>query len=218
MAIQVQGNSGVVADVGGTGFRALKVQQMPLEFGALGMYKMSLLSGTMAAGLAAAANIWSFRWGDATRLCALQKLTLDGLSGSATAFAAGFGSIRGFFARSFTASDSAGTAATLTGNSGKLRTNMGTTLLTDLRMSATAALTAGTRTLDANALGQISLSFGVVVSVQYVNNVVLFGEDVGPEMPAVLAQNEGVVLQATVPATGTWQFGVSARWAEVVAY
>lgn len=218
MAIQIQGNSGVVADVGGTGFRALVVSQKPLEYGSLGVYRMALLSGTMAAGLAAAANIYSYRWGDATRLSIIQKVVIDGLSGSATAFTAGFGSVRMFAARSFTASDSAGTAATLTGNNNKLRTAMGTTLVTDIRMSATAALTAGTRTLDANALGQISLTFGTAVSVQYLNNIVLFGEDVGPEMPLVLAQNEGFVLQATVPATGTWQVGVSTRWAEVTAF
>lgn len=218
MALQIQGSSGVVADVGGTGFRALTVAQKPIEYGALGQYRMSLLSGTMAAGLAAAANVYSFRWGDATRLGVLQKFVLDGISGSATAFAAGFGSVRLFAARSFTASDTGGTAATLTGNNNKLRTSMGTTLVTDIRQSATAALTAGTRTLDANALGQISLSFGTVISVQYVNNITLFGEDVGPEMPYIMAQNEGFVLQATVPATGTWQFGVSTRWAEVAAY
>lgn len=218
MAIQVQGSSGVVAEVGGTTFRGLIVTQKPLEYGSLGVYKKSTLSGTMAAGLAAAANVYSYRWGDATRLGVVQKVTIDGLSGSATAFTAGFGSLRMFQARSFTASDTGGTAGTLTGNNSKLRTSMGTTLLTDLRMSSTAALTAGTRTLDSEAVGQISLTFGTATSVQYLNTTVLFGEDVGPEMPIVCAQNEGFVIQATVPATGTWQFGVSTRWAEVTAY
>lgn len=218
MAIQVQGYSGVVADVGGTTFRALKVQQMPIEYGSLGIYRFSHLSGTMAAGLAAAANVWSLRWADATRLCLVQKVVLDGLSGSATAFTAGFGSVRLFIARSFTASDSAGTALTLTGNNGKLRTSMGTTLVTDLRASATAALTAGTRTLDTQPIGQRSFTFGTATSVEYANQVILFGEDIGPTMPVVLAQNEGLAMQATVPATGTWQFGVTSMHAEVTAY
>lgn len=218
MAIQIQGNSGTVADVSGTGFRALVVMQKPLDYGALGIYRKSLLSGTMAAGLAAGANVYSFRWADATRLCIVQKVVIDGLGGSATAFAAGFGNLRMFQARSFTASDSSGTAGTLTGNNSKLRTSMGTTLLTDVRISATAALTAGTRTLDTDPVAQFSFTVGTAVSVQYVNNLALYGEDVGPEMPLVLAQNEGFVIQATVPATGTWQFGVSTRWAEVTAY
>jgi hypothetical protein len=218
MAIQIQGSSGVVMDVSGTGFRSLKVQQMPLEFGAFGHYRKGLLSGTIAAGLAAGANVYSFRWGDATRLGIVQKVIIDGLSGSATAFAAGFGSLRMFAARSFTVADSTGTAATLTGNNNKLRTSMGTNLVSDIRISNTAALTAGTRTLDTDPLAQISLTFGTGVSIQVLNPTVILGEDTGPEHPIVLAQNEGVVLQATVPATGTWQFGVSCRWAEVAAF
>lgn len=218
MAIQVQGSGGVVADVGGTGFRALKVQQMPIEFGALGTYRKSLLSGTMAAGLAANSNIYAWRWTDGTRLGVVQKVVLDGLSGSATAFAAGFGNVRMMAARSYTGASSGGTAGTLTGNNSKLRTSMGTTLIGDIRIASTAALTAGTFTADTDPMGQISLSFGTAVSVQYANQVVLFGEDVGPEHPYIAAQNEGFTIQATVPATGTWQFGVSCRWAEVTAY
>lgn len=218
MAIQVQGYSGVVAEVGGTLFRAQRVEQRPLDYGSLGVYKKSLLSGTMAAGLAGNAAIYSWRWGDATRLGVVQKVTLDGLSGSATAFTAGFGKVDMMIGRSFTASNTGGTAGTLTGNNSKLRTAMGTTLLTDVRISSTAALGGGTVTLDTDPVGQISLTFGTAVSVQYANTVVLFGEDVGPEMPLVCAQNEGFQLRATVPATGTWQFGVSCRWAEVTAY
>lgn len=191
---------------------------MPLEFGAFGHYRLSHLSGTMAAGLAASANIYSMRWGDATRLCVLYRVICDGLSGSATAFTAGFGSLRMFFARSFTASDSAGTALTITGNNGKLRTSMGTTLFTDIRASATAAVTAGTRTLDTQPTGQVSLTFGTATSVQYLNPTFLFGEDAGAVHPMVFAQNEGMAVQATVPATGTWQFGITTQWAEVTAF
>lgn len=219
IAFQVEGFGGVVADVGGATFRALKVQSMPLDYGSLGIYRFSHLSGTMAAGLAAAANIWSFRWGDATRLCVFQKLVMDGLVGSATAFTAGFGSVRAFFARSFTASDSAGSALTLTGNNGKLRTSMGTTLVTDLRASATAAVTAGTRTLDTQPVAQHSISFGTAANVTYVLPATpLFNEDINGSMPLVFAQNEGLVVQATVPATGTWQFGLTSMHAEVTAY
>jgi hypothetical protein len=34
----------------------------------------------------------------------------------------------------------------------------------------------------------------------------------------LLAQNEGFVVRATVPATGTWQFGVTVVWTEVASY
>ena len=218
MAISIMGVSGVAAEVGGTLYRELRVEQRPLDYGSLGSYRFGHLSGTMAAGLAAAANIFSFRWGDATRLCVLHRIQWDGLSGSATAFTAGFGSLRAFFARSFTASDSAGTALTLTGNNGKTRTNQGTTLVTDIRGSATAALTAGTRTLDTQAFAQRSITFGTATSAEYTGNFALYGEDVGPTPPLVFAQNEGYVVQATVPATGTWQFGITSLHSEVAAY
>lgn len=219
MAIQIQGNNGTVAEVGGTTFRALIISPKPVEYGALGIYVKSLVSGTMAAGLAAGANVFSYRWGDATRLGVVQRFRVDGLAGSATAFTAGFGNLRMFAARSFTASDSAGTAGTLTGNNSKLRTNMGTSLLTDIRISSTAALTAGTRTLDTDPMGAIAWTFGTTASVIYLGQVVIFGEDaeIGG-MPYVCAQNEGFVMQATVPATGTWQFGTTTKWAEVTSY
>lgn len=217
MGFRVTGAGGVDAEVGATNL-ALRVQQMPVEFGSLGVYKKSMLSGTMAAGLAANANVFSWRWSAASQLGVVQKVTLDGLSGSATAFAAGFGNVRMMLGRSFTASHTGGTAGTLTGNNGKLRSSMGTTLVGDIRIASTAALGGGTVTLDTDPVGQISLSFGTAVSVQYANTAVLFGEDVGPEHPLVCAQNEGFTIQATVPATGTWQFGASCRWAEVAAF
>jgi len=219
MSIQVQGNGGTVAEVGGTTFRALIVNAKPLDYGALGIYVKSLTTGTMAAGLAAASTVYSWRWGDATRLGVVQYHELDGFGGSATAFTAGFALIKMFAARSFTASDTGGTAGTLTGNNSKLRTSMGTTLLTDVRISSTAALGAGTRTLDTDGMAQYAFTIGTATSIQYITNVPLFGfESQGNEMPFVCAQNEGFIDQATVPATGTWQAGFTTRWGEVTAF
>jgi hypothetical protein len=35
------------------------------------------------------------------------------------------------------------------------------------------------------------------------------------EMPLLLAQNEGFLLRATVPQTGTWSFSIAAEWDEI---
>jgi hypothetical protein len=218
MAIQLQGFNGVVGDVGGSTFRALKVQQMPLDYGSLGTYRKSLISGTMAAGLAANSEVFQFRWSDATRLCAIRRIVIDGLSGSATAFAAGLARVHVTAARSWTVSGSAGNAGILTTNEGKMRTSMGTTLLGDVRIASTGALGAGTKTLDTDSIGQYSFSVGTVANVQYLNQTILFGEDPGPEHPLILAQNEGFAIRATVPATGTWQFGVTVTWSELTAF
>lgn len=218
MPLQIQGNSGVVADVSGTLYRSIKVQQMPVDYGSLGSYRKSLISGTMAAGLAGNSEIFQFRWTDVTRLCIIQKVLLDGLGGSATAFTAGFAKVDLVPARSWTAAGSGGTAGTITGNNGKMRTAMGTTLVGDIRIASTGALTAGTKTLDTDAIGQFTFTIGTGTSIQYANNIPLLGEDIGPTPPLVLASNEGFVVRATVPATGTWHFGITVVWTELTAY
>jgi hypothetical protein len=216
MAVQVQGNGGTIAEVDGAGFRALRTTARGLDVNGLGSYRISHLSGTMAAALAANSEILQFRWSDATRLCAIHSVTLDGLSGSATAFAAGFGKVDMLIARSWSADGSGGTPATITGNNGKMRTAHGDTLLGAMRGASTTNLTVGTKTLDNQAVGQISLSFGTVASQQYANQVTLFEDN--NKHPIILAQNEGFVLRATVPATGTWQFGATVVWSEVASY
>jgi hypothetical protein len=96
---------------------------------------------------------------------------------------------------------------------------MGTTLLGELRSASTAALGAGTKTLDALSIGQVSLTFGTVVSTRYLPSPVkLFNTDAVNSHPIVLAQNEGLILRATVPATGTWQFGATIKWSEVASF
>lgn len=217
MAIQIQGNGGLVAEVDGTTWRALRVTTRPPEFGALGCYGKALTSGTMAAGLAAAAAVYSFRWGDATRLCLVTQVRVG--AGSIVAFAAGFVGFVLKHGRAFTASHTGGTAGTLTGNNSKLRTSMGTMLLTDVRIASTAVLGGGTVTLDTDGITALTGSIGVTAGVPLIDpGSVLFNTEGQSEYPLVFAQNEGFVIQATVPATGTWTFSVDTKWYEVASY
>lgn len=218
MAIQLQGNGGTVQEVDGTTFRAARVTVRPMDYGALGSYRVSGISGTMAAGLAANAEVFQFRWTDATRLAVITSVTLDGLSGSATAFAAGFGRVYMTIARGWSADGSGGTSVLPIINDGKMRTSMATTLSNAMRIASTAALGAGTKTLDAQSVGQVSLSFSTAASVQVAQPIDLWHVDPGVEHPIVLSQNEGFVVRAVVPATGTWQFGITCTWTEVAAY
>lgn len=222
MAIQVQGNGGVIAEVDGLTYRALRVTLRPVDYGALGSYRLSMISGTMAAGLAAASDVYQARWTNASNLALIWGVLIDGMGGSSTAFSAGFAAFRLFFSRSWTADGSGGTSATLTGNNAKLRTAMATTLMAAIRISSTAALTAGTKTNDSQPIGQQTFAIGTVASTNYLGQTCLYGsaalEDGGNPAPLVLAQNEGITVQATVPATGTWQFGVTTAWSEVTSY
>lgn len=218
MAIQIQGNTGTVAEVDGTNYRAMRTTLRPIDHGSLGAFRLSGLSGTMAAGLAADSEVFQFRWTDSTRVCVITSIIWDGLSGSATAFAAGFGKVDLLVARSWTADGSGGTILTPTGNNQKMRSTMNTSLVGGSRISSTAALSAGTKILDTRAVGQYSAAFGTATSTQWMPQVDLFHVDPGGECPIILTQNEGIVVRATVPATGTWQFGVTICWAEVASY
>ena len=202
-------------DLGGT----LLVRNKPAHFGSLGIYSAAVNSGTMAAGLSADSEILQFRWTSSAAVCLIHRVILDGVDGSATAFTAGFGRVYATVARSFSAAGTGGNTATITTNNGKLRTTMGTTLLGELRSSSTAALGAGTKTLDALSIGQVSLTFGTAASVRYLPTPTpLFDKQETDGYPLVLAANEGLIIRATVPATGTWQWGVTIGWSEVASF
>ncbi len=215
MGLQIQGNSGTILEVGATN-RAARTELRATEFGVLGSYRKALLSGEIAAGLAGDSEIFQFRWTDATRLCIPQLIQIDGIAGSATAFAAGFGKLDLVPARSWTVDGSGGTSGDLASDAAKLRTSMGSSLLGAVRIASTAALTAGTKTLDTDAIGQFSFAVGTGVSTQYADQVALF--EAKQLYPLVLAEEEGFVIRASIPATGTWRFGITVAWTETEAY
>lgn len=212
---------------------ASRTQIRPTDVSSLGSYQISVLSGVMAAGLAGAAPIFSCRWGDATRVLTLRRLAMIARC-TTTAFAAGTVLMELLMARGFTASDTGGTSVLPTGNSQKRRTSFGTTLITDLRISSTATLTAGTRTLDAAPISLIRgmtpaahvnypiVGKGLGAFVPGASTVAfamdwmdLFLLDTASEWPLVFVQNEGFIVRATVPATGVWDFGILMEWTEV---
>lgn len=124
-------------------------------------------------------------------------------------------------ARSFTASDSAGTAVTLTGNNCKVRTSLGTLTSVDCRISAAAALTAGTKTLDTNDLGiaggwALATTAGVIITPTKDN---LFSQDAG-DYPLILAQNEGfnIMNLTAMGAAGVGTLYVNMEVAEAASY
>lgn len=228
MAIQIQGNSGNVAEVDGSTFRAIRTVARPVDHSVYGFYQASMTSGVLAAALAANAVLFSFRWSDATRLAVLYylKVSFQPLTLFTAASLADFG-FDGYFGRSFSANHTGGTAATLTGNSFKARTSMGTTLLADMRISSTAALAGGTVTVDGNAFiasigDQQWVNPAAATEEQNVNDPTLeYKPDVASgEHPLVFAQNEGFVVRnrGVWPAAGTGIIQVTSRWAEVASY
>lgn len=218
MAISLIGVGGATAEVE-TASKALRVTQRPLDAGALGHYRMST---TVALVVTQAANgtLFSFRWGDATRLCVPQYIRIQCLQTSA-ATATIMPSFEVVVARSFTVADSIGTALTLTGNQFKKRTSMGTTLVSDIRKATVAAgLTAGTRTLDLEAILQMPTSQAITTPNAQLYSAFIDLSD-GAEHPLVFAQNEGFIVRGpsvVFGAAGTANLTIDMDWAEVAAF
>lgn len=108
--------------------------------------------------------------------------------------------------------ESSGTGLTLTGNNAKMLTGGATTSLSTARISTTATLLSGTRTLDAQAFAVKSFSVATTTNVIHYDGDLFNAEQ---RHPLVLAQNEGFVIRATVPATGVWVGTFSVAWREV---
>ena len=181
-----------------------------------GAFQLASVTGAITT-LAAGAPIFSFRWAPGTgAVCVVKRISVGFVC--TTAFGAaqqmGFGV---YAARSFSGSDSGGTAITLTGNNNKYRTQLASTQMTDVRVSTTAALTAGTRTLDANAFG--SNYFWVPGLGTSLLQTDLISYDAN-DYPIVLANNEGLVItnQILMGATGVGNAVINIEWFETAAY
>lgn len=225
MPITLVGASGVVPEVDGT-FDALRVSGRPLEYNGLGHYRLGMATGTIAAALAANGELFQFRWTDATRLAVVQKVLVSA-GANVAATAAGLVTLDLTFARNWTAAGTGGTAATITGNNQKTRTSMGTTILGEARCATTAALGAGTKTLDSQSIGNVMVGIGTgaittAAKLGLIDKIDLLEIDADTtQHPIVLAQNEGIVVKngATAwPAAMTWGLAVTVVWAEMTAY
>lgn len=188
----------------------------PIDYGSGGAFHMTSKSGSMAAGLAANSPIYAFRWSSSSMLAVIKRIRLQAWS-LGTGFAAGIATFDLFRASAWTVVDTGGVTDTITGDNGNLRRSMPASVLAELRHSSTATLTAGTRTLDSQPLDTLNVGVGTSTNTPFVNPTKLFDKQPG-EHPLVLAQNEGFVIQATVPATGLWSFAITPEWDEVQLY
>ena len=188
-----------------------------------GEFRMSASSGA-ATTIAAAAPMFSARWSSTTgKRAVIRYLRADFTLTTAFGTAQPMG-VDLIIARAFTASDTAGTAidmgSTITG-SGKLRTGQDASLFAanSTRIATAAALTAGTRTLDANPISQ-GKAHMAALGAQY--SIVLLDTRWGvtsvnaARAPIVLAQDEGIVVRNTIlmGATGVGTFDITMEWDE----
>lgn len=211
MPFQPQGFSGVIPEVDTT-FRASRVTIRPVEM--IGYYSVAGVSGALT-GVAAAGPVFSFR-NTGTNLMLIRRVSVG--FATTTAFTAAqalsYSLLR---ANSFTASDTAGTALFTAGQNKRRNSFANIASAPDIRISSTAALTAGTRTLETNSMGVVGGSSTAVGTSMSKTDIL--EQDTGG-YPLVLAQNEGFVLTnlITMGAAGVIQLQVNLEFAEVTNY
>jgi len=217
MAIQLQGNAGTTGEVE-TQHRALRVINRPMDVGTRGAYALGQMTGVLAA--ATTGEIFQMRWIDATRLMVLRSVIVS-WAVSTTAFVAGVPpQLAMRVARSWTADGTGGTAIVFsTSNTNKKRTSFPLSLLSDtgVRIATTAALGAGTKTLDTNrcamALGNVAVATATSLLLP---PTYMWQRNTADEYPFVFAQNEGFIVEiVAVAGTGTSSIAVQVEWAEI---
>ena len=175
-------------------------------------YSLTLVTGALTI-VAANDPVWSFQWTATQHICVVKRIHLS--VGVTTAYGAAQNTRYGlYFARAYTVADTGGTAATLTTNNGKLDTSYPITQITDMRIGTTGAITAGTRTLDAQPLDVAyfgTTALGMVGDEEFQFGLTPSHQEI------IIRQNEGLVLNnlMLMGATGVLMLAVTMEWAEV---
>lgn len=199
-------------------FVAARTSDHPPEI--LGAYAMGLTSGALTVA-AAGSTVFSFRWAPptSTQLCMVRRVEV----GFSTVTAFGTAQALQYsmqVARNWSASDTGGTAALFTQtNTGKLRTAMPTSAFAgggQIMIANTGANSAGTRTLDTQAIGFVqgaSTAIGTALTA-----APIFQHQPG-DYPLILANNEGFIINnvTTMGATGVINLTVNVEWMELAA-
>ena len=235
MAIQIQGAGGSIVEAGAFAAEGLHVVLKPQDYGALGHYRAVLTTGTIAAGMGALGELVQMRWVNATQFCLIFEVAILEFYNVATAWTSGrflFDVIR---STAWSVDGTGGNVVSVADPQLQLRAaTMGASLFsTGFRLATTAALGAGTKTLDTLPMGATYGRVDAVAVKHHIpqSNVVataspaagpgieLMHPDIGAgEHPLVLAVNEGISIRATVPATGTWAASFLVKWAELAAF
>ena len=221
MGIQLIGNSGTIIGAGEEARKSLHVQNMPI---AGNHYRYAGFTGTIGAALAANSELFQFRFVSGTKSYALvHYVRCDGIGIVAAATAAG---PLGFYmtpARVWTAVGSGGTRIATTGDNLQTETAIAGSQVADIGIASTGALTAGTKTHDANSVGQHLLSLGTLALTGYpafTSAGDIYNAPNESGQPLVLANQEGFTIRTTHagPATMTYVVGFTVAWTEVSAF
>ena len=188
------------------------------RLGNLGLYKLSQTSGlmtTIAAGTGSAGHVFAFRWASATLRARVQRIKLKWQTTVAFTAAQEL-QFSIFRLTGYSASHAAGTAATLTSPNLKKFSGGATSALTDARIATAAALTAGTHTLDAMAMGTL-ICWSQASATEPIAAEATFESDAQVGHIMKFVANEGFIVRNEVVqgAVGVGRLLVEVDWAEL---
>lgn len=224
MAIQIQGQSGVVSEVGGTTFRGAHVHNKPLEYAALGHYRTAVRISSTAVQ-AAASRLFQIRNTHVSNLIIPTRLTLRAWqTGAATAILEN--SLDVYKLTGFTAVDTTNTVTPVSSvrRTGTMAAYPGGAAIRYLTITGAAAgMTGGTLTKDAQFFA--TLPYSVQIAAPVGTNANFWGpydslDDVNGTHPFALAQNEGIGIESRVVGGAAFAVAwyIDFSWAEVAAY
>lgn len=220
MAIQLQGNSGVVTEIGGTTFRGQHVHIKPLEYGALGHYRTSVRINSTTAQ-AANSRIFEIRNTHATNLIIPTRLTLRALQTAAGT--AQENSLDVYKVTGFTAVDTTNTVTPVSSvkRGATMAAYPGGAAVRHLTLAGAAAgMTGGTLTKDTQFFATLPYNVNTAIVTNFMWGPLDCLDDVNGTHPFAFAQNEGLIIEnrvLNVTSYGiTWYIDFS--WAEVAAF
>lgn len=186
-----------------------------------GSYRKAMTSGTIAAGLAANSLVFAFKYqtSNLNGMAQIRRITVS--AGDLVAFAAGFINLQAFIGRPYTTLENVGgTAGVFTAHGGKLDSALPVSAGASCYISTTAAISGGVHNDDTDPFANCPLSVSATAgNPPLLAPFELFRAipNVNGDAPLILrGSGEGFSIKATVPATGTWQLGVTVDWDEYV--
>jgi hypothetical protein len=187
-----------------------------------GSFSWAGFTGIIGAAISANSEIFQFRWMSTAKHAVIRRVELSAAV-TTTMFAAGV-PVRLDLVKSidWSAVGTGGTEITMAALN-KRKASMSSSVLValDARIATTAALGAGTKTLEGNSLAAILAGgpiTGSLAGTIFPAGTILW-ESKPNEPPLTLVGTEGFSIRAvSVPATGTWAASVKVDWDEVTAY
>lgn len=215
---------------------AIRTNNSPLDHSdingnLLGFYRATAITGT-SVSISAAGILAYLRWSDASRYMALLRVQAS-VATAAAITAVTVADCGLYVSRGWTAAGSGGGALTLTTNNAKLRSNMGSTLISDARVGTTGALTRGASgTSDSQPMAASAFPLLVPVSATGTATlgavgmatpaIDLYKWDVNGSHPIILTPGAGEAVEiqqiTAGPVTGGLKWYFTFEWAELAAF